>query len=212
MLRVLARFSIILALVGLSAVACNSQEHRSNVSDAKAIPVIQIGVKWASGLASDITLLNNSSDEIVIGKVTKFEGQRIDDGGTLAIGPLQTESMPISLYELVIESPINGLLNEGDTVTVEQRGGVSKRSDGTTVRFVLDGDEPLRVGTSYLFWLARSTAQNDHYSTVPFARMMKTLDGSFVASKHWAEMSALKELSGLGQSQLQAAVRRGAAG
>jgi hypothetical protein len=83
----------------------------------------------------------------------------------------------------------------GSTVIVEQPGGVSAGPDGRAMRFVLGGDEPLAVGTRYLFFAA--TKGNGNFSAAPFGRFEVGVDGTLAAAPEWAGLGAVNSLEGL---------------
>ncbi len=104
-----------------------------------------------------------------------------------------------------------GGLQEGSTVTVEQAGGITERSDGTTIRLVLEFDEPLEANTTYLFWASRSPNDSGTLVTSPFARLKLEADGRFVPLPAWSHLNGLRQLTGLDIEQAEQAITSAAA-
>ena len=94
-----------------------------------------------------------------------------------------------------VEKPIVGELAPDSTVTLEQEGGLSANSDGTEVRIVLSGDEPLSVGRRYLFFASRKA--NGSLVSAPFERFLVSDGGNLAGLPGWSHLPAVKQLSGI---------------
>jgi len=158
------------------------------------IPVVHVPTRWVTGNASDLRTLVESSATVFVGRVAELKETRSEDpfGGA---GPSNDRpSLPVSVFEVQVETSLAGEAAAGTTVVVEQVGGIMANSDGGRTRFVLGGDEPLAVGERHLFFAARKS--NGSLAAAPFERFEVTEDGTLASASQWAELGAVRELSG----------------
>src|SRR5207247_1063519 len=142
-----------------------------------------------------------SVDAVFVGSIAEFSGQRFES----AIKPTPetwgrvSNEFPISQFKVNVERPIVGELAAGSTVTLEQAGGMSANSDGTAVRIVLSGEEPLSVGNRYLFFA--SMKANGTFTSAPFERFLVGDGGKLAGAPGWEHLPAVKQLSMIGLEQ-----------
>jgi hypothetical protein len=137
---------------------------------------------------------------VFVGEVTRSAVQQEVEVGTS--GALKSQ-IPLSSFEVRVTSPLVGELSEGDTVVVEQPGGVVNQTSGDVVA-VLEGDELLSVGETYLFFSARK--ESGALSTPPFGRFKVGNAGELTSLPQWKDLPAAQELSRLGAAQGAAAI------
>ena len=80
-----------------------------------------------------------------------------------------------------------------DTAVYEQIGGLETTPDGTRVRIMLERDEPVQVGQTYLFFA--SLQDDGSVVAPPFGRMNVRPDGSLAAAAGWEHLGAMTALS-----------------
>ena len=148
------------------------------------IPVVHVPTRWATGNASDLRSLVASSGTVFVGRVAGLKETRVEDpfGGAGSSG--DRPSLPVSVFEVQVETSLAGEAAAGSTVIVEQVGGVLANPDGSRTRFVLGGDEPLAVGERLLFFAARKS--NGSLTAAPFGRFEVSGDGTLAAAPQWA--------------------------
>ena len=88
---------------------------------------------------------------------------------------------------------------------MEQPGGVTTRVDGSQARIVLEGDEPIQVGGTYLFFA--SARADGILTTAPFGRFVVGADGSLELPGAFSASGVAKQLSGLSLEEAAAEVR-----
>jgi hypothetical protein len=185
------------------------------------LPVAEIDTRWAIGEASDIATLLRERRWVFVGAVTSLREQLEadlvpgDDGpqATVPGKPLPAQSgpppIPVSIFDVRVEDVIAGELSPGEMVTVRQTGGMHVQSTGETIRVILEGDEPLEPGRSYLFFVSPNEFGN--FVTSPIARMTVEDDGSFAALAEFADLGAMRQLASLARVQAEQAIAEAAA-
>jgi len=171
--------------------------HSGSHLGAGGAQVVAVPAHWAWGDAERLGTLIGSADVVFTGTVVALEGQRPvlsqpGGGGSEASTP-RWANIPVSQFEVRVESAISGNLTPGSAVTVEQIGGVETRPDGTQVRLMLHRDQPLQLGEKYLFF--GSFQEDGSIVAPPFGRMKVGPDGRLVAEASWEHLGALAELS-----------------
>ncbi|MEX2392242.1 MAG: hypothetical protein WD904_11690 [Dehalococcoidia bacterium] len=175
-------------------------------SDATAeLPVAHIEARWATAEASDVTTLMSTHGWAFVGEVTGLEETLEldlvpgDDGpqATVPGKPLPAQSgpptMPVSLFNVRVESVIAGDLEPGEMVIIRQTGGVHTQSTGELILVELEGDTLLEPGASYLFFV--SPNDSGQFRTSPIARMEVAGDGSFRAVAGFAGLGAMLDIA-----------------
>jgi hypothetical protein len=153
----------------------------------------EIPTHWAYGNANDLRTLLQASDEVFFGRVTSVLGQSEAEpppGSTI-----NRAGLPITSFEITVDSVLGGALSPGATAVMEQAGGTIETSDGATVRIVLEGDKLLENGAEYLFFADYKA--NGNLTVPPFGRLQVSPDGSLEPLPVWSELSALEQLTGL---------------
>ena len=180
-----------------------------HTTQREELPTVALPARWAWGNAESLGTLISSADVVFSGTVIALKGQRP------ALSPsvgLETQGeaprwadFPVSQFELRVENVVSGNLTPG-TAVIEQMGGVETRPDGTQVRLMLRGDEPLQVGGKYLFF--GSFQKDGSIVAPPFGRMNVRPDGSLAAEAGWEHLRALAQLSrgNLGDAERQISV------
>lgn len=161
------------------------------------LPTIAIPALWAWGDAEDLGTLIHSADVVFRGTVVALKSQRpalsLPAGAEPGTTAPRWADMPVSQFEVRLESVVSGNLTTGTAVTLEQLGGVETRPDVRQVRIMLEGDEPIEVGQTYLFF--GSFQEDGSMVAPPFGRMKVRADGRLVAEPGWGHLGALTELS-----------------
>jgi hypothetical protein len=195
------------------------QEAEGVVQDTEDFPTLYVGTRWASNNAKDLATLLRSTGVVFVGNVVGLKGQRFEN----LIPPHRSSSLnpeaearptdvdgpqpfPISLFDVRVERSLVGGLREGSTVTVQQAGGITERSDGTTIRLVLEFDEPLEANTTYLFWVSGAPNDSGTLVTSPFARLRLEANGRFLPLPEWSHLNGLRQLTGLDIEQAERVV------
>jgi hypothetical protein len=185
----------------------------TTLAQGEELPTIAMPARWATGDADRLDSLIASADAVFRGKVVALKGQRTTlsqpGGGEPGAPAPRFADTPVSQFEVSVESVLSGNLTPGTAVILEQLGGVEIRQDGTQVRIMLEGDEPIEAGQTYLFF---GTFQEDGtIVAAPFGRMKVQPDGSLVAEAGWGHLGALAELSrrNLGDAERQISVTAG---
>ena len=187
-----------------------SQDGDSVAQDTADLPTVYVGTRWASDNAKDLATLLRSTGVVFVGTVVGLKEQRfeylIPSGHSTSLDPKAEGKpsdaegpppFPISRFDVRVERSLVGDLQEGATVTVQQAGGITERSDGTTIRLVLEFDEPLEVNTTYLFWATPSPNNDGSLVTAPFALLRLEPDGSYLPLPAWRHLGGLRQLTGL---------------
>jgi hypothetical protein len=197
---------LILAVAGLSlfVFACaggtdspprdETTSEPAHSHEESEIPVVHVPARWATGNASDLRSLVASSGTVFVGRIAALKETRVEDpfGGAGPSG--DRPGIPVSVFEVRVETSLAGEAAAGSTVVVEQVGGVLANPDGSRTRFVLGGDQPLAVGERHLFFAARKS--NGSLAAAPFERFEVSEDGTLASATQWAELGAVHELSG----------------
>ncbi len=187
----------------------------TTAAPGEELPTVAMPARWASADAERLDTLIGSSDVVFSGTVVALKGQRpvgaSQPGGEEpgAASAPRFADLPVSQFEVRVESLISGELTPGAAVTLEQLGGVEIGPDGTQVRIQLEGDALLQVGQKYLFF--GSFQENGSIVVAPFGRMKVQPNGSLVAEPGWGHLGALAELSrgNLGDAERQIRVTSG---
>jgi hypothetical protein len=157
---------------------------------------IEIPTRWASANARDLRTLVAASDEVFVGRVVRLEGQTDQPvPGAGGVGERQPTTFPVSRFEVRVVRQATGGLGAGTMVIIEQAGGVTTQPDGTEARLILDGDEPLKVGATYLFFATRKP--NGSLTAPPFGRLVVGASGRLDPVGPWSSLGAIQELTGL---------------
>jgi hypothetical protein len=201
-----ARILTALLAACLTAVlaACGSVPDAER-SPAGDVPVIRMPARWASANARDVQTLVSSTDAVFVGQVTALSGQRDEhirptqdagegDPDKPATG--RPAGFPISIYDVLVQNSIHGSLAEGSVVVLEQPGGLSTGSDGSRAIVVLEEDELLEVGGTYLFFA--NVDADGVVTTAPFARFVVGGDGSITPLDEWRHLATAQRLESLG--------------
>jgi hypothetical protein len=177
------------------------------------LPTIELPSLWDAGSADRLGTLIGSADVVFRGNIVTLKGQRTalsQPGGAESGAPRpRWGDMPVSQFEVLVESVVSGSITPGTSVTLEQLGGVQTGPDGTRVRLMLEGDEPIEVGQTYLLF---GSFQDDGSLVVaPFGRMKVGPHGSLAAEPGWEHLGALADLSrrNLGDAERQISVTAG---
>lgn len=144
---------------------------------------------WASGVARDIPTLVGAAGQVFLGEVLRLKEQTEEPQA----GP--RPDVPISSFEVRVDTVIAGTVSSGSLVTIDQVGGTTTQSDGTIVTLQLEGDEFLSVGARYLFFAANKS--NGSLSSPPFGRFEVGADGTLQAIQYWVMVPVAIQLSGL---------------
>jgi len=170
------------------------------------IPVVHVPTRWATGNASDLRTLVESSATVFVGRVAELKETRVEDpfGGAGSAG--DRPSLPVSVFEVQVETSLAGEAAVGTTVIVEQVGGVLANPDGSRTRFVFGSDEPLAVGERLMFFAVRKS--NGSLTAASFRRFEVSGDGTLASAPQWADLGAARELSGLRVDQAKREIAR----
>jgi hypothetical protein len=196
----------------------NSESGRDKLVSDHA-PIVEVAARWATANARDIQTLVSTTDAVFVGEVTALSGQREERlgragndgaGSNTAEKPATRRSadFPISIYAVLVQRSLGGALVEGSTVVLEQPGGLTTRADGSQASIILEGDQMLEAGSTYLFFA--SVQPYGVVTSAPFARFVVSNDGSLAPLKTWAHLPAAQRLASL--SVEEAAVEVHAAG
>jgi len=165
-------------------------------AQGEEIPTVEVQTRWAYGNANDLQSLIGSSDEVFVGSVTRVLGQ--SEGEQAPRMNNGRRGLPLTSFEVTVKSAQIGSLTPGDTVVIEQAGGITEVSGGSRVSIVLEGDKLLENGAEYLFFADRKA--NGNLTVPPFGRLQVGGDGSLEPLAAWSRLGALRQLSGLSAS------------
>ena len=204
---------LLIFALAVSACASPPEEDPANVKLETAanlppddLDVAYVHTRWATDHTTSITTLMTDRNWSFVGEVTALDEQLNvdivpgDDGPqptvagkpTPAAGRTGPPTMPISIFRVRITDVISGDLAVGETVLVRQTGGYHVQSTGETIKVVLEGDELLEAGMSYLFFASPNPEKR--FQTSPVSRM-KAAGGSFEALEGWGELPAFQQIA-----------------
>lgn len=163
-------------------------------SPTPGIRVRTLTADWASDNADSLQRLVASSTHVFIGEVLELTGVRIEQ---LSPGRGEPLTVPVSTFEVSVDTAFKGDL--GATTLIEQVGGITQ-DDGEDVLVILDGDEPLAVGTTYLFFSIEK--ENGTLNTPPFGRFVVQLDGTVQPLDDWKDLALARQLQALSADKL----------
>ncbi|MEX0785443.1 MAG: hypothetical protein WD939_02290 [Dehalococcoidia bacterium] len=194
-------------LVAATLSACGGAADPA-VSSSEQPPALEIGARWASANAADLSTLIRTNPVAFVGTVVRLKEQRDESlvDPTLVGAGRRTGSLPVSFYEVRVDDAWSQGVEPGATVIVQQAGGVASGPDGDAVRLVLEADEPLEAGSSYLFFTTASRIEPSALVTSPFARLYVSSDGRLEPLSAWRHLPGLQAVAGLGVEQARAAV------
>ncbi len=165
------------------------------------VPTVSVDTRWASANGRDLKTLLATNSQVFVGRVSRLIDQRDEpvfgsDAAPIASPATGTENpaFPISRFEVAVLRPLKGDLQSGAVVTIEQPGGLSQQSDGTTARLILEGDEPLAPGSEYLFFASQKA--NGSLTAAPFGRFAVDAGGHLQSPPAWAGLGGVQQLSG----------------
>ncbi len=194
-------FPAVLAAPLLLVLACSGSS--SSVNETPVDYATQVvPARWSVANAESLATLVRSSDAVFIGTITRQTGQRSEPLSPTALfgppAPDQSASggppgFPVSVFEVRVNEPLVGGLAVGQTVTMEQLGGIVPAGDGQDVRVVLEGDTPLTSGRQYLFFA--TVKPNGAYSSAPYAKI-PIYEGALSADVAWADLPAIAAIAG----------------
>ena len=209
--RVLLALLAVACVVALT-VACGSGDDsvRDDASGsepvaAEDLPLVEIPTRWASANARDMQTLIASTGTVFIGEVTGVSQRITEVGAAPSGGPGRPAAVPISQFQVTVVQSLRGAPVAGESVVVEQPGGVTTRVDGSQARIVLEGDEPIQVGRTYLFFA--SARADGILTTAPFGRFVVGADGSLESPGAFSASGVARQLSGLSLEEAAAEVR-----
>jgi hypothetical protein len=149
-----------------------------------------VGVRWATASGASVPALVSSSDAVFTARVTAELPQREETLPGPPDRPTEARTFPVSRFEAAVESASAGTV-PGGTVVIEQAGGEDP-GDGHTV--VLEGDEPMVVGQTYMFFATQK--ENGSWATTPFGRFAVREDGALEVAEEWRALPASQALAG----------------
>jgi len=190
-------------IAGIFSQACAS-EAREGPSDE--IPVVRVSAQWAAGPATDVALLLETYPTVLVGPVDKRIGQ---SDGDLTSGLEQLNAfpeLPVTFFDVTVEVALSNDISVGDSLTVQQAGGIVTLASGQNARLLLEQDEALVVGNKYMFFLTPSPIDENVLVTSPFARLSMSGDGRFEPLPGWENMAAMSTLAELNIQQAGAVV------
>lgn len=174
--------------------ASPSPSASATASPTPGVSVQVLTADWASDNAETLQRLVASSTHVFIGEVLELTGVRIEQ---LSPGRGEPVTVPISKFEVSVETAFKGDL--GATTLVEQIGGTTQE-DGQDVLIILDGDEPLAIGTTYLFFSIEK--ENGTLNTPPFGRFVVQPDGAVQPLDDWRNLALSQQLAALSADKL----------
>jgi hypothetical protein len=196
-LPILALSALLLAVV---FAACNGD---SDSGDTAA--EVEVPTRWATAHAESVEALTQFADEVFVGRVARLPEQReVTIGSGLPENSTRQPTFPLSRYEVTVEEAVLGSLAAGSVAVMEQVGGLVANDGGPGQRVVLEGDEPLEPGATYLFFANEKS--NGSYSSAPFARLRVGSGQDLSVPAVWSHLPALQALSGSTVGQAAAEV------
>lgn len=168
----------------------------ATVTATPSIEVRVLTADWASDNASTLARLADSSTHIFVGEVTGLAGVRFEQ---VSPGRGEAIEVPVSAYDVTVETEFKGEFS-GAAAVVEQIGGIIEE-DGDEVLVVLDGDELLETGQTYLFFSVEK--DNGTLNTPPFGRFVVKGEGTVQPLADWQNLSLSQHLSELSAEKLR---------
>jgi hypothetical protein len=171
--------------------------------------VVHVGARWAFDPSADVSALATSSDIVFVGKIESVSGQRYENSylqGAVSNPipgkptPDLTRGFPVTAFNVSVSEALSGDVVAGQQITIEQPGGLTTGPDGNEVVVLLEGDEPVEVGGTYLLFVQRKP--NGSYNTPPYARFAMN-EGSFQAIASWSGFPAAETIEGVDIAQLR---------
>lgn len=166
----------------------------ATASPTPSINVRTLNVDWASDNADTLQRLVGSSTHVFIGEVLELTGIRLEN----LSGRGDPIEVPVSIFDVSVETQFKGSFNDALAV-VEQLGGIIEE-DGEDLLVVLDADEPLQPGTTYLFFSIEK--DNGTLNTPPFGRFVVQPDGTVQPLDDWKDLSLSQQLQALSADKL----------
>lgn len=185
-----------IAAAGLVATALRSG------SGDDSIPTVSVAPLWSTAAATDVNALTEAYPVVFVGTVQALSGQRDEP---IAPGSGSGATLPISLFDVLVDERINGDVADGANVTIQQAGGLITRSDGTQARVVIENDTPILVGETYLFFATWAPSGSGALVTAPYSRFPLD-DGSVRAPSAWQNLGAVQAIAGAQLSGVRATV------
>lgn len=122
--------------------------------------------------------------------------------------PLPNGTVPnysTTLYQVRVESSLAGPQAPGDIVLVYQWGGEKTTTDGTTERWIIDGDAPLQRGEKYLLFLTQAPGRSGQLVAAPWGKF-RLSDRIETLDVQWASQGAVRDLTSRAVSGISAAI------
>jgi len=203
--------ALTLLLIALLTLACGDGTQGNGTPGGDASEALEetprteeVATHWASGNANDLRTLLHTSDEVFFGRVAHVLGQSETE---LPPGIAKDRAaLPITSFEIAVESVMAGSLSPGAPVVIEQVGGTIDTSAGARMSIILEHDKLLVEDAEYLFFAAYKS--NGTLSVAPFGRLQVSRDGSLEPLPIWSDLGALRQLSGLTASDAASRVRQ----
>ncbi len=161
-----------------------------------------VPARWSVANTESLATLVSSSDAVFIGTITRQTGQRSEPSGlAVPLGPPDSDrpgiderrGFPVSVFDVHVSGSLVGGLAVGQTVTMEQLGGIVPADGGQDLRVVLEGDTPLTPGRQYLFFA--TIKPNGTYSSTPYAKI-PIVEGILSVDAGWANLPAIAAIDG----------------
>lgn len=168
----------------------------SGTTTTPDVPVEIITVTWASQNARDLGTLIGSSTHVFLGSVDELSGMRTEEVEL----PRASEPtvVPVSIFDVTVDTAYKGEFDDGSAV-VEQVGGRTTDPEGEEKIVLLDSDELVRAGETYLFFSIEK--ENGTLNTPPFGRFHVQDDGTLMPVFHWTELAVSRLLAGLTETE-----------
>ncbi|MEX0684253.1 MAG: hypothetical protein WD472_12460 [Dehalococcoidia bacterium] len=199
--RQVAILAVYAGLLLIAGVACSGSSDQTS-DDPTDYEVREVPARWSTAQASDLRTLVSSSDVVFVGTVVTRAGQADAPLGPTSSGeaaqfaqqPVTRQAgFPVSKFDVEVTKAIVGALTEGDALVIEQPGGFVSGADGVRSLLVLEGDQPLEPGVSYLIFA--TLKPNGAYASAPYARM-RIAHNDVSAGETWRHLPAVAQLEG----------------
>lgn len=154
------------------------------------IPVRTLTADWASDNARDLPTLIASSTHVFTGEVVELRDQRMEE---VSPGRGQPIEVPVSTFAANVDTAYKGDFPEAP-VLIEQIGGVIEE-DGDPTLVLLEGDSPLEIGQTYLFFSIEKA--NGTLNTPPFGRFIVSGGAGLAALPDWTTSPVAQTLTTL---------------